>query len=254
MTARTIPLKQPLDDAGLPRRESAAEPTLEPSKASADVARYHHPHFVRREPGQKGWATFFFTPFVGNESEPALPTAVYSDQAVTSEQRTELREQYDAARIMWSKARLRLQARPLLQQAAPLWLEAATARIELHGVFRQFWEIEDGRWRAQLLRLTDAERAASTAAAAWDEIATQLARVAHDQVSMAGEWDELELTTVAREIGLDASDWLIGSVCDYKRTPYGGDTPLVEEVKRDIQTQRERLQEVMSLAGTLRAT
>ncbi|MFE5108317.1 hypothetical protein [Streptomyces sp. NPDC056663] len=117
-------------------------------------------------------------------------------------------------------------------------------------VFNEFWSTADGRWRAQLLRLTDAERAAKTAAEAWDEIAEQLAALAATQVRTAGEEHELELRDVAKEIGLDAQGWHIDHISAYEPTPFHRhDTPVVGALARQIDQQRERLREVAQLAG-----
>ncbi|MEU2855533.1 hypothetical protein [Streptomyces syringium] len=248
---RTIALQHPLDDTGLPHRQTPAQPTPAPAPAVADVARYHHPHFVRAEPGRsEGGVLYYFAPFTGREPEPEVPLAVYKDTAVTWEQSRELRNQYEAARIMWSKARLRLEAAPLLRRAAPLWEAWASTLAELRRVFGEFWSTADGQWRAQLLRLTDAERAARKAAGAWDGLAEQLAKLADAQVRVAGEYDELELGDVAREIGLDAKGWWIEHISEYEPVPYSRhDTPVVGDLNRVIEEQRERLREVAGLAG-----
>ncbi|MEU4898216.1 hypothetical protein AB0B12_37910 [Streptomyces sp. NPDC044780] len=244
---RTIALKHPLD-GGLPRQQTPAEPTATPAAPVADLSRYHHPHFQRAEPGQyEGWTTYWFAPFTGREPEPKMPSAVYDDKTTTYEQRQQLRHQYQAARTVWSQARLRRQAGPLLRQAAPLWEAWQTALAELHQVFKGFWETEDGKWRAQLLRLTDAEQAAKKAAIAWDDVAEKLAKLAEEQIQVAGQRDELRLTTVAKELGLDASAWSIDLVWEYE-SAYGA-TPLVADLTRQIEAQRERLREVAHMAG-----
>ncbi|MGW7603193.1 hypothetical protein [Streptomyces antimycoticus] len=250
---RTLALKHPLDDNGLPRQQTPTEPIAPaPAVAVADVSRYYHPHFQRAEPGRyEGWTTYWFAPFTGRESKPEMPSAVYDDKTVTREQRRELGFQYQAARTIWSQARLRLQAGPLLRQAAPLWEAWQAALSELRQVFKGFWETEDGRWRAQLLRLTDAEQAAKEAVAEWDKVAGELARLAEDQIRVAGENDELRLTQVAEELGLDASEWLIGLYWDYEPNAYRPGTPLVEDLTREIAAQRARLREVGDLAGDL---
>ncbi|MFH8558918.1 hypothetical protein ACH4FE_35750 [Streptomyces celluloflavus] len=251
---RTIGLAHALDNSGLPRETPAPVPAaLSPAPAApADLSRYHHPHFQRAEPGRhEGWVSYFFTAFTGREAEPVTPLAAYKDQTLTWDQVGELSQQYDAARIMWSHARLRLQAAPVLRKAASLWQAQATARDEMRSVFRGFWTAEDGRWRARLLRLTDAERTAKAAAAAWDEVAEQLAKLTAEQVRAAGWDDELPLGTVAQELGLDMPGWWIGQVNDYAPRAYYDrrDTPLVAELVREIGQQRERLREVAQLAG-----
>ncbi|WP_331762341.1 hypothetical protein OG612_45120 (plasmid) [Streptomyces sp. NBC_01527] len=246
----TIPLKRPLDDTGLSHRQTAAQSTPSRAQIVADVARYHHPHFLQVEPGRyEGSVTYYFTAFTGRETEPEMPLTVYGDKSVTYEQRRELADQYEAARGAWSQARLRLEATPVLRKAAPLWEAWTTAQAALHQVFNEFRSTADGQWRAQLLRLTDAERAAKTAAEAWDKIAGQLAGLSAAQVRAAGEEHELELTDVAKEIGLDAQPWHINHTSEYDPTHVWHDTPVVAVLTLQIDQQRERLREVDHLAG-----
>ncbi|MGV4985825.1 hypothetical protein ACVB8X_07190 [Streptomyces sp. NRAIS4] len=258
--AHTIPLKTPLDDTGLPRRSAPA--TAPAVTVSADTSRYHHPHFVSAQPGP-GHIAFRFRAFTGLEPKPQFPDAAYDDTALTWKLRGDLHDHYQAARVLWSQARLRHQAGPLLQQAAPLWTAWTTARDELTAVFEKFWSTSDGHWRAQLLRLTDAERAAAAAADGFDTVAAQLAQAVADQVDAAG-WDEaLELETVAKELGIDASDWTVLHVDDYThplpqyrvvrngRDHWGRARPLAASAAQLIAGQRERLREVADLAGDL---
>ncbi|MER6123047.1 hypothetical protein ABT173_10255 [Streptomyces sp. NPDC001795] len=257
--AHTIPLKTPLDDTGLPRRSAPAAPAPAPA-VPADTSRYHHPNFVSAQPSP-GHIAFRFRAFTGLEPKPEFPAAAYDDTALNWQLRGDLHDQYQAARVLWSHAWLRHQARPLLHQAAPLWTAWTTARDELTAVFEQFWSTSDGHWRAQLLRLTDAERAAAAAADAFDTVAAKLAQAVADQIDAAG-WDEaLELETVAKELGIDASDWPVRHVDDYSHplpqyrivrggTAYWGRaTPLAASAAQLIAGHRERLREVADLAG-----
>lgn len=257
--AHTIPLKTPLDDTGLLHRATPASPAV---PAPADASRYYHPHFVDARPAPDGGSIAFrFRAFSGFESQPEMPAAAYDDPAMNWELRDQLRDQYTAARVLWSQSRLRRQATPLLHKAAPLWSAWTAARDELVATFGQFWSTGDGHWRAQLMRLTDAERAANEAADAFDSVALQLAQAAADQVDVAG-WDEaLPLTKVAGELGYDASDWKIHHVDDYTHPlpqyrivrdgvdRWGRATPLAASATQLIEEQRERLREVATLAG-----
>jgi hypothetical protein len=242
---RTIALAHDLDHSGLhdgpPASPIAPAPLV-------DTSRYDHPLFQRSEPGRyEGVVTYYFAAFTGSEPEPQTPLAAY--EVLGREQTAELGRQYEAARILWSKARLRRQAAPVLTKAAPVWEAWTAAKAELERVYTAFWETADGRWRAQLLRLTDAENAAETAAGAWDESAQQLAQLADDQIAAAGHDDELRLTTVATEFGLDASDWHIDHIGAYTNRTWGRPTPLLERLAEQINKQRERLVEVARLAG-----
>ncbi|MFD6114044.1 hypothetical protein ACFWG0_28650 [Streptomyces yangpuensis] len=254
----TIPLKTPLDDTGLPHRDTLTSPAA--TAPGVDVSRYHHPHFVAARPTGSGTA-YRFTAFTGYESRPEMPASAYDDPAMPWELRDRLRDQYTAARVLWSHSRLRCQAAPLLRKAAPLWSAWTAARDELVATFAQFWSTGDGLWRAQLLRLTEAERAAKEAAGAFDVVAGELAQAVADQVDVAG-WDEvLPLTTVAGELGYDASDWTVHHVDDYTHPlpqyrivrdgvdHYGRATPLTVSATQLIEEQRERLREVAALAG-----
>ncbi|MFE2498842.1 hypothetical protein [Streptomyces scopuliridis] len=236
----TISLVRTLDDSGL--AVSVPVPV---------TSRYDHPRFQRMERGQyEGQTLWYFTVFTGREAEPEMPLAVYDDKSLTSGQLAVIGTQYMAAKVMWSQARLRFMAGPLLREAAPLWQAWEAARTELHAVFKEFWNIEGSRWRAQLLRLTDAERAARAAAGAWDAAAEKLAELASDQIKAAGYDDELPLADVAREIGLEVSGWRIDHVDAYAPTPFWHrDTPLVGDLLTEIEKQRERLREVAHLAG-----
>ncbi|WP_434600213.1 hypothetical protein [Streptomyces sp. A5-4] len=243
---RTIALTHSLDNSGLPSETPATPITTVP----LDITRYHHPLFQRSEPGRyQGCTTYYFAAFTGNEPEPQTPLSAHKDKVLAWEQIGELSRQYGAARILWSKARLRRQAAPVLKKAVPLWAAWTVAQAELERVYKAFWETEDGRWRAQLLRLTDAESAAEAAAGAWEEIAQQLAQLAADQVAAAGYDDELRVTEVAQEVGLDASNWHIDHVDAYTDRFWGQPTPLLERLAQQVDTQRKRLVEVARLAG-----
>ncbi|MFI8769508.1 hypothetical protein ACIGN6_32015 [Streptomyces sp. NPDC053792] len=266
---RTIPLKHPLDDHGrLPRRPldetgrlprgvreaadalvaAAAKPQLSPA---ADIARYCHPHYLRAEPAAFGTANFYFRAFTGYESRPEMPRAAWDDPALTWEQKRELDSQYTVAESLWSQGRLRLQAAPVMRRAAPLWQAWTTAQAELRETFEAFLHTTDGMWRAQLLRLTDAELAALDAARAWDAVAEELSLIAAEQRRDAVEEHELELKTVGQELGLDASGWVIYWPDDYTPRAYSWQhqTPVVRAVTAEIEQQRERLTEVARLAG-----
>ncbi|MER5696087.1 hypothetical protein ACWDBO_29995 [Streptomyces mirabilis] len=246
----TIPLKTPLDDTRLPHRPAPAATT---ATAPADTARYHHPLFLRAEPERfASWVTYSFRAFTGLEEQPQMPAEAIRDRTLTREQSAALSHEYDAARILWSKARLRRQAGPLLKKAAPLWKAWTAAHDQLEATFREFWATEDGRWRAQLLRLTDAERAAQSAAEAFDEVAEKLSRLAEEQIRVAGESDDLPLRTIAQELGLDASDWHIawpGAYTSSTASWRGFGDRLIDRLHKEIDAQRERLAEVAQLAG-----
>ncbi|MFE6713987.1 hypothetical protein [Streptomyces sp. NPDC057695] len=266
---RTIPLLHPFDGHGhLPRRPldetsrlpqdvreaaaalaaAAAEPQLSPA---ADIARYCHPHYLRAEPAAFDTVTFSFRAFTGREPRPEMPREAWDDPALTWEQKRELDSQYTVAESLWSQGRLRIQAAPVMRRAAPLWQAWKTAQAELRETFEVFRHTPDGMWRAQLLRLTDAERSALEAATAWDTVAEELSLLAAEQRRAATEEHELELTTVAKELDLDASGWDIHWPDDYtpRSHSWHHQTPTVRSLTTEIEQQRERLTEVARLAG-----
>ncbi|WP_331740825.1 hypothetical protein [Streptomyces sp. NBC_01006] len=251
----TIPLKRPLDATGLPPRQSPEpEPSAPAAVPEGDATAYHHPAFVRVEPGHfAGDFIYYFTGFTGREPQPEVPLAAYDDQTLDYDQIRELSRQYRSAQVLWSQARLRLLAVPVLQQAVPLWDAWTAARDELRLVFSEFWTTADGKWKAQLLRLTDAESVAKKAARKWDDIAEQLAKLAADQVHVAGYDHELDLSDVAQAAGLDIRGWNICHADEYK-PPYNRPTPLVYDLDTEIKEQRERLTEVAALAGDITAS
>ncbi|MGW2680922.1 hypothetical protein [Streptomyces sp. NPDC001436] len=251
----TIPLKRPLDPTGLPPRQlSEPEPPAPAATLAGDPTRYHHPAFVRAEPGHsEGDFIYYFTGFTGRESEPAVPMAADEDKTLAYEQIRELSRQYRSAQVLWSQARLRLLAAPLLHQAVPVWGAWTAARDELRLIFSEFWTTGDGKWKAQLLLLTDAETAAKKAARKRDDIAEQLAKLAADQIHVAGYDHELGLSDVAQDAGLDIRSWDIYQADEYKPSFYRP-TPLVYALETEIKEQRERLTEVAALAGDLTAT
>ncbi|MFC9734298.1 hypothetical protein ACFWGM_35510 [Streptomyces roseolus] len=267
---RTIPLLHPLDDTGrLPRPDhalagldaerarireaaaalaaAAAKPVLSPA---VDIARYAHSHYLRAEPTAFGSATFYFHAFTGREPRPEMPREAWDDPALTYEQKRELDAQYTVAESLWSQGRLRIQAAPVMRRAAPLWQAWKETEALLRETFEAFRHSPDGMWRAQLLRLTEAEETALAAAKAWDAVAEELSLLAAEQRRASTEGHELELTTVAAELGLDASDWSIHWPDDYTSRSYSWpQTPTVRALTAEIERQRERLREVARLAG-----
>lgn len=237
---RTRTLAHALDNSGLIPETGLARP----GTVTVDVGRrYHHPRFLGSQPCDSPGVTMYsFSPFTGFETQPHVPREVHGDPALTRQQRQDIYDQYESATVLWSWARLRRSAGPLLRQAVPQWQKWTTARDALRETFQEFWHIEDGRWRAQLLRLTDAQLAATAAARAWAELARQLGRLAEDQIRATGDDHELPLTTIAEELGLTGSaDWYI---------PYfRQDVPMVADLQREIESQRQRVLEVAHLAG-----
>ncbi|MFI2214951.1 hypothetical protein [Streptomyces sp. NPDC020141] len=246
--SRTITLTHALDQSGL-NSQARSVPAGQDGPPAADVSRYAHPNFLCSEPGPGDATTFSFTAFTGREPEPQTPLAVYEDRALDREQLEAIRTQYRVARILWSKARLRDRAVPVLRTAAPLWAAWEAAHTTLTEVFRAFWETPDGMWRAQLLRLGDAEIAALDAARAWDAVAGKLAALTEEHVSAVEYEHELALATVASEVGIDVTAWLIESVNEYGDGVWSIDTPLVHRARTEIAVQRGRLRDVADLAG-----
>lgn len=254
----TIDLQHPLDDPRLRRASQRTDGTLATAPVDSS-ARYHHPHFVETVPGPwEGQLAWHFRPFSGREAQPLCPADLYMDASLTGDQRRLIEEEYDTAQIMWFHARLRLEATPLLRQAEPLWKAWDAARAELHRAFEAFWTLPAPMWRAQALRLIDAERAAEAAATAWDTAAGRLAGLAADQVAVAGEWHELMLSTIAHEIGLNTNDWEIAPRNAYQVADRfwgsSGCTPLVGSLHEEIREQRGRLRAAADIVAGIPGT
>lgn len=244
--AQTIPLVHALDDARL----SPAAPAPAGAPAVDSGARYHHPHYLLAEQVNDHQVRFLFREFTGQEGEPSTPLEMYRDPAVTSEQCTRIARQYTAARVLWSKRRLRVQAAPLLATARLRWTAWQLAHDHMHSLFAAFSTVADTHWRAHLMRLLDAHRVARQMAGDWDDIAEQLAAVVAEQHATVDDWsDEVDLTVVAAEHGIDTTGWLIEPVGVYRDTPYyRHDTPLVARLVKEIDDQRARLADVAHLA------
>ncbi|MFF7365436.1 hypothetical protein [Streptomyces sp. NPDC008125] len=262
----TIPLRHPLDDTGLPHHSvlpitATTEPTVAaPTNLALAIARFHHPHFRGVAAGRyQGDLRFSFAPFSGTEDHPRVPAGAWRE--LSREDSDALDREYEAAAILWAQARLRRQIAPLLPRAAELWTAWTSSRRRLTATFDQFWRSTDGMWRAQLLRLTDAETVVRAAAEAWDTVAEELARAVDEQHLVTGWQYGLSLTTVAEDRGIDASAWEVGLASRYTRPLPQYDvvrngtvlwrraTPLVAAAEQLIESQRERLREVATLAG-----
>jgi hypothetical protein len=119
----------------------------------------------------------------------------------------------------------------------------------MDAAYAAFKDIEDNKWRAKLLQLCDAHRDVLAAAQQWDTAAGGLARLEDEHEQDADEEHTLSLRTVAAEAGLDIKDWFIGCLDDYTSSYYRSGSPLVDEVKKQIEEQTERLRKVGDLAG-----
>jgi hypothetical protein len=217
---------------------------------AADVlARWHHPHFVAAEPDTRGYYTkYSFRPFTGAEPKPEMPSAAWDDENLTWEDKKRLSEEYRAMEVVWGQARFKLQARPVVTKAVPVWQEYARARKAMDAVFAEFWEIEDGKWKAQTLKLADAQREALAAASEWDGVAKGLAEFQEEHVRAVGEEDALLLRQVTPDFGIDTSDWEISWLGDYEAS-YRRETPLVRDLTKVIEGQKAKLREAAALLG-----
>jgi len=115
--------------------------------------------------------------------------------------------------------------------------------------YAAFWETEDGRWRAQLLRLVTAHDLTLAAAEAWNHSAAHLAslyREYHDAVSSRYA---LPLSDFAAAAGIDASSWEIDFYHDrYPEDRHGYGNSLAKAVRAAITEQKDRLRTVGELA------
>lgn len=234
-----------------PAPEAAREEPVPPASAQPlpTVDDLHHPHFISATPTAYG-TKYRFNPFTGREPKPTLPYEKVSHLAWDDLQ--PLYSEYDAARIMWGQAKFRCQARPALTNAVPAWQGYVRARSAMDAAFAAFWDTEDGNWRAQILRLSDAQSQALTEARRWDEVAEGLARLERDHLDEVGEMYELRLRHFASELDLDIKDWDLDHYSAYERPRYhygSWSTPLVKEVEKEVDRQKERLKEVADLSG-----
>lgn len=243
---RTITLNRPLDESGVTRRTA----TVVDSDA---LAPYHHPHFLRAEPGRwTGQPIWYFKAFTGHENKPQRPADLFANKSLSLDDKTTIADEYKAALMAWSRARLELHAVPLLREAAPLWEAWVAAQGALAGAFQAFRSTPDNRWMSQLLCLADAERAALAAATRWDEAAERLAVIEDDHLREVVYDFEYGLAEAAQAADLDISAWHIDALGAYRHRGYGyrtDVTPLVGVLRDQVGEQRARLREVAGRAG-----
>lgn len=213
------------------------------------LARWHHPHFVAAKPDARGYYTrYSFRPFTGTEPKPEMPRAAWDDENLTWEDKKRLSDEYRAMEVVWGQARFKLQARPVVTKAVPVWQEYARARKAMDAVFAEFWEIEDAKWKAQTLKLADAQREALAAAQEWDDVAKGLAEFQEEHVRTVGEEDALLLRQVTPDFGINTSDWEISWLGDYEAS-YARQTPLVRDLAQVIEGQKAKLREAAAMLG-----
>ena len=214
------------------------------------LAPYHHPHLVSVAPGRwEGDKTYTFRLFTGSEAKPASDWDRWRADGLSPDDCLALSSEYEAAGRMWGQAAFKLAARPALVKAEPTWREYQQARAELESVFASFWETADGRWRAQLLRLTDAQQAAVRAANRWDEVSESLAELEYEHGREVGDDYSLTLSRVAPEFGLDVKDWEIYHFTEYQGAFSYGGRPGLRKLGEEIEGQNKRLREIADLAG-----
>ena len=245
-TVRTVLGAITDDQQGENMTDTAAQTT---TTETDPLAPYHHPHFVSIVKETEWGTRYNFGLFTGHEPKPEVPQAAEDDKSLTWGQRCTLSREYRAARTMWGLARFRIDLRPIATKAAPIWQEYARARKAMDAVFADFWETDDNRWRAQLLKLTDAHNAALDAARRWDKEAEELAKLQEDHQRTVGEEHEEDFRQVTPEFGIDSSGWLVLWPEEYRGTWGPKETPAVKDVRDEIKKQEERLQQVQGLAG-----
>lgn len=282
---RTIPLRAPLDDSGLPhktppaaRHNAAGGPneqspipssrhgdamsgtfTLTPEETREVFARLqpHLPSYLKKvKPGPSGWGLHFeFAPFTGREEEPAKSASVYDDPKLRY-----VRETEDAA-----EHRLREAADVILSdlynQAREQWQNAAYV-ADLRRVVRDAPE----RWRAyereaKALEAAYAYLRTPQAAKEWPsaitrlvdaQIRTRAAAAAFDEraADIARVHDEHLYADLARDQALKAAGYPEGKdwhVGDGFDNHFRG---LADQVDRLIEQQETHLAKVSRLAGT----
>ena len=245
----------PGEPAALPAPAAAREtqtnenPGQEEQPVTPDpIAPYRHRNFISVEQGPDGLC-YKFQPFSGWEQEPQVPAAAWKDQALTWADTQRLSDEYEAASALWHRPRFLSRVTPVLKEAVPAWQAYAQARSSMDAEYAAFWETEDGRWRAQLLRLVTAHDLTLAAAEAWDRRAAYLASLYREYHDAVISRYALPLRDFAAAAGIDAAGWEIDFYHDrYPENRHGYGTPQVKAVRAAITEQQDRLRTVGELA------
>ena len=220
----------------------AAEEPHDDAPTAGPGQRYHHPHFISAERQSWGGIRYGFREFTGDEPEPQDPEGLYEDDSLDWEQKRQVLLEYEAARDLWHQARFCRDATAAFCAATPGWQAYVRARSAMDAAFAEFRDTEDTRWRAQVLRLGDAQDQAHRAAVGWDRTAAELRRLEHEHYLAVSTGHELSLCEVATRAGIDIDSWHLGSFYGVYRDR------LADQVSDAISQQEGRLQKAGVLA------
>ncbi|MCC8455388.1 hypothetical protein [Streptomyces rochei] len=274
--SHTIPLRAPLDDSGLPRKEPTAGPAVPrpsipaprqgddmsslnfsvPFQQVLDRITPHLPPYLLKIEPDYGRVRFEFRPFTGLETEPAKPQSYYDDPQLTHVDESQdvdeyrlrmiarnvLGDLYEQAAREWGRAAYVAELRRVVKDAPDRWRAYEREAKALEAAYAYLRTPEAGReWPAAISRLVDAQDATLAAAAAFDERAAEIAYT-HDKHLYA---DLGHVDALAKAGYPEANDWHVGD-------GFGGyfRDGLAEKVTGLIKEQETHLVKVGRLSGT----
>ncbi|MEU7802685.1 hypothetical protein AB0B10_25835 [Micromonospora arborensis] len=229
-----------------------------PMPTSTTVPTWHHPHFVSAKKTSFS-IQYQFKAFTGDEPEPKLPESVslaFANAYDTGEPNTPARraaldawqdaeQEARAANTSWCVARYHRDVAAILRKAVPAAQAYLRAKQAVDAAYAALDDAPDGRWRATLLRLADARSAALTAAEQFDQAVEPAAGLSDGLPERVLELTD-SIEGVGRQVGLDTSDWYIGTSDEYRG--YGAG-PSQDKLARKFEEQDRRIKEVSRLAG-----
>jgi hypothetical protein len=203
---------------------------------------HHHPHYTHATKDDVNRVTYHFQPFTGDEPEPTHPKRVPSHPDFAPA-REFLATMYRQARDLWQAARYLRALTATTNGASELWDTYAQNRTAMEEAFAGLRDTTDLQWHAAVSALVSAHELALAAAEVWDAKAADIARVHHDHRHAALGEQQAYLRA-----GINAAGWRISSASAYH--PWrAGRTPLVAEVRKAIERQREHIRAVADLTG-----
>ncbi|MEU3455635.1 hypothetical protein ABZ671_18840 [Micromonospora sp. NPDC006766] len=239
-------------------RATKETPMPTPAPSAATTVTWHHPHFVSAKETHFG-IKYQFKAFTGDEPEPTLPESASlafrnacdafevgsAERRAVSDAWTAAEREARAAHTSWRVARYHRDVAAVLRKAAPAAEAYLRAKQAADAAYAALDDAPDGKWRATLLRLADARTAALAAAEQFDQAVEPAAGLIDGLPERTLELID-SIDGVGRQIGLDTSDWWIGSSDEYHG--YGAG-PSRRKLSRQFKEQDQRIKEVSRLAG-----
>lgn len=279
--SHTIPLRAPLDESGLPRKERTASTdgpatprpsTPSPMPRQGDDMRDTYsvpfqqvldritphlpPYLLKIEATAYGQVCFEFAPFTGCEKEPAKPQSYYDDARLTyvaeSEDQAEHRirtiardvldDLYRQANKRWQDAAYVAELRRVVRDAPERWRDYEREAKAMEAAYAYLRTAEAGReWPAAISRLVDAQDRTRAAAAAFDARAADIADAQYRHL-----YADVGHAQALVQAGYpEAKDWHVGD-------GFGGyfRDGLAAKVDGLIEEQERHLAKVRRLSGT----